>query len=350
MRWVSTLPVLLLLAGCARPAEVPEEAPPLPVKLEKVERTTFQPMLTLLGVVRPAGEAEVLIPVPGRLRYPERFSGGLSSGAEVRAGEVLARVYNADADQELAEAKLRLEAAGSELNRYRKAFENGVVPEAQLAQYKAEADLAAQRVTAARQRQSSLDLRSPVAGWLLIERRLPAEGEVQAGTVLARVAAGGKPKVEARAAAADRQRLREGLAVRFVLPGEPGTAGRGVIREISPVLDAGGTAAVVAEVTEGAALPPPGEGIEVQVELDVREQTLTVPEEALLVSEEGTAVYVVEGGMARRRTVTLGARAGGRVEVLNGLSPGDKLVLDGAALLSDGVKVSPVEEPEGEGR
>lgn len=343
MRFVRTLPVLLLLAGCSRPVEVPEEAPPLPVKLEKVERTTFQPTLTMLGVVRPAGEAEVLIPVPGRLRYPARFSAGLSSGVQVRAGEVLARVYNADAEQELAEARLRLEVAGKELSRYQKAFESGVLPEAQLDSYKAEADLAAQRVTAARQRQSSLDLRSPVAGWLLVERRLPAEGEVQAGTVLARVAAGGRPKVEARAAATDRQRLREGLAVRFVPPGQPGTAGRGVIREISPVLDAGGTAAVVAEVTEGAALPSPGEGIEVQVELDVREQTLTVPEEALLVSEGGTAVYVVEGGAARRRTVTLGGRAGGRVEVLNGLSPGDKLVVEGAALLSDGVKVSPVE-------
>lgn len=342
--------LLLLFAGCAQAPEIQEEAPPLPVKLEKAERTTFQPTLTMLGVVRPAGEAEVIIPVAGRLRYPARFGGGLSSGVQVRSGEVLARIYNADADQELAEARLRQEAANSELKRYRKAFESGVFPEAQLERYKAEADLAAQRVTAARQRQSSLDLRSPVAGWLLVERRLPAEGEVQAGMVLARIAAGGTPKVEARAAAADRSRLREGLGVRFVLPGVAGAAGRGIIREISPMVDAGGTVPVVAEVTEGAALPPPGEGIEVLVELDPREQTLTVPEEALVISEGGTSVYVAQGGVARRRTVTLGGRAGARVEVLDGLSPGDKVVVGGAALVSEGAKVNPVEEPAGEGR
>ncbi len=83
-----------------------------------------------------------------------------------------------------------------------------------------------------------------------------------------------------------------------------------MIREISPVVDAGGTIAVVAEVTEGAALPAPGEGVEVQVELDRREQTLTVPEEALLVSEGGAAVFVAEGSTARRKAVTTGGRAG----------------------------------------
>jgi RND family efflux transporter MFP subunit len=353
MRFIRCLPLLFLFVACAPKTEIPDEAPALPVKLEKVERVSFQPTLTLLGMVRPAGEAQVVIPVAGRVHYPARFRDGLSSGVQVRAGEVLARVDNQDAEQGLAEARLRLEAANRELARYQRAFESGVVPAAQLAQYKAEADLAAQRLTAARERRSSLDLRSPVAGWLLVERRLPPEGEVQAGTALARIASGGAPKVEARAAAGDRGRLHEGLGVRFVVAGSDGSvgsagiAGRGVIREISPVVDAGGTIAVVAEVTEGTALPAPGEGVEVQVELDRREQTLTVPEEALVVSEGGSALFVAEGSTARRKTVTTGGRAGGRVEVLSGLSPGDKVVVDGAALLSEGVRVTAVEEPAG---
>jgi multidrug efflux system membrane fusion protein len=43
--------------------------------------------------------------------------------------------------------------------------------------------------------------------------------------------------------------------------------------------------------------------------------------------------------------VTTGGRAAGRVEVLGGLSPGDKVVVDGAALLSEGARVTPVQEP-----
>src|SRR5215203_2045426 len=277
---------LLLLAGCARAPEVSEDPPPLPVKLEKVARAPFQPTLVLLGVVRPAGEAQVVVPAAGTLRYPERFRDGLSSGLQVRAGEVIARLLNNDTEQGLAEARLRLEAASKELARYQRAFESGVVPAAQVASYKAEADLAAQRLEAARQRHSTLDLRSPVTGWLLVEQRLPGGSEVQAGTLLARVAAGG-------------------------------------------------------------GLPAPGEGVELHVELDPRPQAMTVPEEALVMSagEGGSAVYVKEGKIARRRAVTTGSRSGGRVEILSGLSPGDKVVAEGAALLSEGAEVTEVEAP-----
>lgn len=349
MKLAIPLLALFLFAGCRPAEEVPEEPPPLPVKLETVARAPFQPTLTLLGVVKPAGEATVVVPSSGRLQFPGRFRGGLSSGLQVRAGEVLARLYNTDAEQSIAEAKLRLDAASTELTRYQRAFENGVVPAAQVAQYKAAADLARQQLEAARQRRSTLDLRSPVSGWLLVENRLPPESEVQAGAVLARVAAGGAPRVEARAAAGDRNRLREGLEVRFVSPGAApaGTdAGRGVIREISPMLEAGGTVPIVAEVTAGSALPSPGEGVELRVELDPRPQALTVPEEALVVSQGGTAVYVKDGRTARRRAITTGSRSGGRVEVLTGLSPGDKVVVGGAALLSEGALIEQVEEPK----
>ena len=348
MRVVPLLLVCFILASCNRATEISEDPPPLPVTLEKVERAPFQPTLVLLGVVRPAGEAQVIVPTTGRLQYPERFRDGLASGVQVRSGEVVARLLNDGAEQDLAEAKLRLEAASTELARYQRAFDAGVVPAALVAQHQAEADLARQRLAGARQRRSSLDLRSPVAGWLLVERRLPGGSEVQAGTMLARIAAGGAPRVEARAAAADRNRLHAGLAVQLVVPGASAPSGRGVIREISPMLEAGGTVPVVAEVTAGAALPAPGEGIELRVELDPRQQALTVHETALV---DGNAVYVAEGGAARRRSVTTGGRSGDRVEVLTGLSPGDKVVVGGAALLTDGAKVTPVEPeagPEGD--
>jgi len=343
---------LLLLAACARTADVPDEPPPLPVKIEKAARAPFQPTLTLLGVVRPAKEAEVTIPAAGRLRYPARFRDGLSSGARVQAGEVLAWLDNTDSESDLAEARLRLQAANTELARYQKAFDSGVVSAAQLSTYKSEADLAAQRLTAAQRRRATLELRSPVSGWLTVERRLPPGGEAPSGAPLARVAAGGPPRIEARAAAGDRARLHEGLGVQLALPGVQGTAGRGVIREISPVLEAGGTVPVVAEVTEGGGLPAAGEGVELRVELDPRPDALTVPEEALVVSEGGAAVFVLEGGNARRRTVVTGGRGSGRIEVISGLSAGDRVAVDGAALLSDGARVEAVEDgkekkPEG---
>jgi RND family efflux transporter MFP subunit len=334
-----------LLGACAQaPAAVPEEAPASPVHLETVKRESFQPELTVLGTVQPGGTAEVTVPAGGRLSYPARFSTGLVSGVEVRAGEVLARVSLQDAEAALSEARLRVQAAESELARHQRAFDAGVEAAATLATFKSEADLAHSRLTAAQDRLGRLDLRAPLSGRLIIDRRIAPGSEIAAGTVLGRIAAGGALRVEGRAAAADRDRLHAGLTVRFA-----GGVGAGVIREVSPVVDAGGTVTLVAEVTDPTGLPAPGEGVELRVALDRHEQALTVPEEALIVVDSGSALFIAErtrdGYMARRRPVDTGARGNGRVEIVRGLALGDKVIVSGAALLTSGDAVTAVTEP-----
>jgi membrane fusion protein (multidrug efflux system) len=346
---LSVLCLLPLTACSPAPAAVPEDTPAIPVRLETTARTTFQPTLAVLGVVRPGETAEVAVTAGGRLRYPARFADGLATGAEVRAGEVLARISLQDAEASLAESRLHLRVAESELARHRKAFEAGVEAAVVLAAAEAEAELARSRVTAAEGRLSRLDLRAPVSGRLIVERRVPPESEVAAGVVLARIAAGGSPEVDARAAAADRDLLRPGLLVRFVAPGGREPLGEGEIREISPVVEAAGTVPLVVRVRDAAGLPAPGEGVELRIELDARPETVTVPEDALVAGESGNAVFVMQRGrgrgVARRTQVETGARGNGRVEILRGLSAGDRVVVGGASMLSDGDLVTAV-EPE----
>jgi multidrug efflux pump subunit AcrA (membrane-fusion protein) len=51
-------------------------------------------------------------------------------------------------------------------------------------------------------------------------------------------------------------------------------------------------------------------------------------------------VYVVHGGeTVERREIALGAREVGYVEVANGVSPGDTIVVDGLMNLKDGAAV-----------
>ncbi|HBL30891.1 MAG TPA: hypothetical protein DD490_29000, partial [Acidobacteria bacterium] len=103
------------------------------MRLAKAVRETFRPSLSALGVVRPAETAEVAVTAGGRLRYPARFADGLTTGTPVQAGEVLARLSLHDADSDLAEARLHLKVAESELARHRKAFEAGIEAQVHLA-------------------------------------------------------------------------------------------------------------------------------------------------------------------------------------------------------------------------
>lgn len=68
-------------------------------------------------------------------------------------------------------------------------------------------------------------------------------------------------------------------------------------------------------------------------------QALTVPAEAVQQRGQLLSVFVVDGGVARIRLVTLGEKSGGKVETLSGLAAGDRVVFPIPAALADGAKV-----------
>jgi len=74
----------------------------------------------------------------------------------------------------------------------------------------------------------------------------------------------------------------------------------------------------------------------------ILENVIFVPLLAVIPLEEGRAVYVVESGQAQRREVTLGAIKGDRVQVTEGLKPGDQLIIAGHRFVAPGQKVKVV--------
>jgi multidrug efflux pump subunit AcrA (membrane-fusion protein) len=75
-----------------------------------------------------------------------------------------------------------------------------------------------------------------------------------------------------------------------------------------------------------------------------RAGVLQVPRSALLAWDRaaGTAaVFVVEGGVARRRAVTTGGVNGEKTEIASGLRAGEQLVVRGGFMLRDGDEVRP---------
>ena len=73
--------------------------------------------------------------------------------------------------------------------------------------------------------------------------------------------------------------------------------------------------------------------------------SLVVPRDALVERQGRSGAFVVEGGRASFRSVETGLAAGGEVQVLEGLSSGDRVVVLGQANLQDGraVDASPQE-------
>ena len=78
-----------------------------------------------------------------------------------------------------------------------------------------------------------------------------------------------------------------------------------------------------------------------------RTGALLIPLRAVANEDGRTFVYVVRGGQAESRTITLGMEQGDSVEVVDGLASGEMVVVAGHSGLSDG---SPVKIAEGTNR
>jgi membrane fusion protein (multidrug efflux system) len=79
--------------------------------------------------------------------------------------------------------------------------------------------------------------------------------------------------------------------------------------------------------------------VEVRLATDVRPAAVVVPEEAVVGTQMGTAVWVVTDGKVERRTVTLGVRSPGEVEIREGVAAGEAVVVGGQAMLQPGAPV-----------
>jgi RND family efflux transporter MFP subunit len=77
----------------------------------------------------------------------------------------------------------------------------------------------------------------------------------------------------------------------------------------------------------------------VLVPIGAERQVLTVHKDAILKRPAGDVVFIVNEGAAEMRQVKLGAEVGNGVEIMSGLSAGEKVVVRGNERLVPGVKV-----------
>jgi membrane fusion protein (multidrug efflux system) len=82
--------------------------------------------------------------------------------------------------------------------------------------------------------------------------------------------------------------------------------------------------------------------IEARLAVDVREHAVVIPEDAILPLEGKSFVWVAADGIVQRREVELGVRTPGFVEIRDGMTAGEQVVVGGLQRLFEGAPVSPV--------
>jgi multidrug efflux system membrane fusion protein len=86
----------------------------------------------------------------------------------------------------------------------------------------------------------------------------------------------------------------------------------------------------------------PGEFVNARLILSTRQDAVTVPAQTVMQGPQGSYVYVIKpDDSVERRNVQVAATQDGRAVIQEGLSAGDRVVVDGQFRLTEGAKVAP---------
>jgi RND family efflux transporter MFP subunit len=148
-------------------------------------------------------------------------------------------------------------------------------------------------------------------------------------------------RVEARVLESEIGRMKVGREADVRFSAYPGMVFKGRVQALSPVVDPGDrTCAVHVGVNNAGGEIKPGMHAEVEVVAEIYEGRLLVPQEAVLVRGGRKLVFVVENGLAKWRYVTTGLENERYIEILEGVTEGGPVIIEGHLTLAHDARVT----------
>ena len=343
-------PAVVALAACAKGDEDKE---PTPVALVTTQPAATAPVgesVTAYGAAEfsPNGERSLVAPVEAvvsEILAP--------AGTRVAAGQPVVKLQASPTSQiDLIKARADADAAAKAYARAQRLRGAGLASDGDVEAAKAAADAAVANAKSLSARSSEgLVLRAPVAG--VVEQLALAPGDQAAqGALVAKIGALGALRVrlglEPRAAAEIRPGAQAALSA---LSGEAQVAAK--VASVDPRLDPQ-TRQAAAYVVAPAGAFAPGEPLKGVIALGPAAAATVIPRAAVLYDQEQPYVFVVQKSAAHRRDVKLGPESGEAVAVAEGLKVGERIVVEGASALDEGMavregKATPAAEGKGAG-
>lgn len=341
--------VLLALLACKHAAvEEGEDKPATAnVTCAPVEAAEIADVVDVTGVIAPPPKLDAVVssPIGGRVAQVL-----VEEGDHVAAGALLAMIEDPalpagslEAKANVAAAQAAKLAADQDVARQDRLVTIGIGARKDLDDAKAKAAAAAAEVDAARARSglatsqlSRREIRSPRAGVVLhLYRKVGETVDGSGATPIAEIADVSVLELHAQAAPAALARLQDGMTatVRALGSDKPIAA---TVARVAPAVDPATLLGLVRLTLASAEGVKVGTSASAQIAVAKR-PGVRVPATALRRSMVGEdQVVVCAGGAAQVRAVKVGARDEHGVAVLDGLKPGERIVIDHALGLDDG--------------
>jgi RND family efflux transporter MFP subunit len=338
---------------------------------KKLKRATEESAIMSVRVTNPVvGAASQDLVLPGNVQaFTEtpiysRTDGYLKKwyfdiGAHIHKGQLLAEIETPEIDQQLQQSRAELERiqanmelAGVTSNRWQSLLAKHAVSQQEADQARsnyiaaqAAVDASKANVRRLEQLQSYERIIAPFDG-IITARNTDIGDLIQAGSgsnsprELFHLAAVGKLRVYVAVPEVYADSIHDGDSAGVTQDSSPGLKIPGrIVRNANAIDHATRTLNVEVDVDNSKNVLRPGAYVFVHFGLPAEIHTVTVPSNTLLFRSEGLRVGVVRNNHVQLVPVTIGQDYGSTVEVISGLTPSDRVIVDPSDSLASGLEV-----------
>lgn len=332
---------VLLLSACKGGADGgatgkgdADEVEAVTVEVAPVQRRLMAASYTGTAPLEASVEAQVVAKTSG-----VALKVMVSEGETVSAGQTLVRLDSDRARLQVAQTASQVGKLSNQFERAQKLAAEQLIAAADYDQIRYDLANAQAANRMASLELSYADVKAPIDG--VVASVPPKAGNfIQINTPIVRIVDISTLEATLNVPERELATMAVGLPVTLAVDALPGQSFKGTVERISPVVDSGsGTFRVIARFQSDGVLQAGMFG-RISINYDQRADAMVVPRNALLEGEGEPAVFVVEGDTVRRAAIQPGYMDGNWVEVREGLSPDDRVVVAGKTTLRDGSAVT----------
>ena len=316
------------------------------VRAEPPSRRSMEEVIEVHGNLEPLERVDVVAEVSGTI-----VDVSAREGDRVRRGDLLARIDDEEYQLNLRQARTALRVARFDYNSTKILYEEGMKSRQEMEQKWRSYEDARTNVDLYELRLNNTKVRSPIDG-LVVTRNAEPYREASAMEVLFTVADLSGYEINITVTEAEVAKIRVGQNVRVRvdalakdLDSFPLEA---TVTRIQPRVDPQtGTVEVEISLKDPGAGARMGMFARLRIVTDVREKALAIPRRALP-AEDDKYVWVVEDGKPRMREIETGLVDQNWVEIVGGLSPEDRVIIEGHTALTENSRINIVAADGGE--
>jgi len=264
-------------------------------------------------------------------------------GGVVRKGNVLVELDSAVQSAEVRQAQAELSLAEINAKRVDDLFSRQFVSVSARDEAASRLEVAHANAALAQARLARTRIRAPFDGIVGI-RKVNVGDYVREGDALINIEDITVLKLDFRLSELYLPRLKAGQKLEVTSDVAPGVVFPAEVEAIDPLVDADGRAVLLrARLANTEGRLRPGVFARVCLIIERRNNVMLIPETALIPAPGQTQyVFQIRNGIAHRVKVTTGMRRAAEVEIIEGLAPGDLVVIAGQFKLRDGAPAAAI--------